>query len=256
MGVRTSRAWLGAGVVLVGAASVLLIALAGLTHVPPGWFDPPGSDDAGARRAGESVQGALVTQLTAVRPADPARSPDEGWASEPWGVVIAQEEANAWLATLLPRWLANQEWGSAAESVEVAQVRFVGSTVDLAARVRAGDSTRVLSARLRPFVDREGGLWIPAERLAIGRLPIPIEWASGQARRAADRYLPRDAVDDPGSRGLVARLLAALDGREPITRRPVIRLEDGRGVRLLSLTSRDGRLEAVFRTEANGGRPR
>lgn len=238
--------------VLVGATSLLLIALAALTHLPPGWFDPPRGDDPEARRAGESVQGAILTELTAVRPADPARSADAPWASEPWGLALHEDQANAWLATLLPRWLANQDWGSAAESVEVAQVRFGRSWVDLALRVRAGDSMRVLSARLGPFVDAEGGLWIPAERLAIGRLPIPVGWASGQARRAADRFLPRDSASDPRARDLVARLLAALDGREPITRRPVMPLEDGRAVRLIRLAIRRGRLEAVFRTESGG----
>ncbi len=252
MGVRTSRFWLGAGVVLVGATSLLLIALAALTHLPPAWFDPPAPGDPRAGAAGEAVQAAILTQLTAVRPSDPARPPDAGWASEPWGLAVVQDEANAWLATLLPRWLANQEWGSAAESVEVAQVRFDEPTIDLAVRVRAGNGTRVLSARFRPFVDRDGSLWIPAERLAIGRLPIPVEWASGQARRAADRYLPPNGTSDPAARLLVTRLLAALDGRDPITRGPVIRLEDGRRVRLLALRPREGRLEAVFRTEAGG----
>ncbi|MBM4107342.1 MAG: hypothetical protein FJ255_00755 [Phycisphaerae bacterium] len=255
MGVERTRVWLGAGVVLVGATSVLLILLASLTVVSPGWFDPPGPDDGDARRIAQAVQGVVLTELTAVRATDPVRTPDDrGWASEPWGLSLGHEEANAWLATLLPRWLANQEWGGAAESVEVAQVRFRGSSVDLGVRVRSGETTRVLSARFRPFVDKEGGLWIPAERLAIGRLPIPLDWASGQARRAADRYLPRGSAGDPKARALVARLLGALDGRTPITEVPAIRLEDGRRVRLLSLSVENGTLKAVFRTEAAGRR--
>lgn len=251
MGVRQRRVWLGAGVVLVGATSVLLIVLTGLTHLAPAWFDPPPQDDDRARRVGDALQGAVITELTALRPTDPtARDNGLSWASESWGVSLGQEEANAWLATLLPRWLANQEWGDAAQSIEVAQLRFEGAAVHLAARVRSGDATRVLSARFRPFVDAEGRLWIPAERLAVGRLPIPLDWAAGQARRAADRYLPRSSSSDPRARDQVARLLSALDGRTPIARQPVIPLEDGRRVRLLTLTPRDGRLEAVFRTEA------
>jgi hypothetical protein len=237
------RAVLGLGLVLVGAVCVFLAASYGLTRLEPSWFRPPAGDDPRTLSLANHLQNALVTQATAVRPM-------EGGASEPWAFSVSEADANAWLAALLPRWLANRERSELSRGLGRVQVRFDRARVLVGARVATSEGRRVVSAAVSPLVDDRGALWAPADSVFVGRLPLPLSWATGQARRVAEEYLPADRAGDPEAVVVLNGLLSALDGRRALTASPVLGLEDGRRVRVLSVRPREGRIEVTCRTEA------
>lgn len=250
LGVREARAFipprravLGLGLVLVGAVCLFLAAAFALTRLEPAWFDPPPGDDPDVAGLADQLQSALVTQATAVRPI-------RDGASEPWGFSVSERDANAWLAALLPRWLANRDRSSLSAHVRAVQVRFAEGRVEIGARVRSADGEQVVSASVRPAIDGAGALWAPAERVAVGRLPLPMSWAALQARRAAEGMLPADRAADPGAAALINGVLSALDGGRALSVSAAVRLDDGRRVRVLALRPRPGRIEVTCRTEA------
>jgi hypothetical protein len=203
---------------------VLCIAL---SFARPSWWVDLAPDDGRDAAAAEQLENAVISQLSLARPGEGG---GEGYRSEPWTVSVSQEDANAWLMTRLKPWAASRGIDLPA-GLDAAQVELGPGVVRAAARVRLGGRGRFLVAVLSPEVNGEGRLRLLPRRLGIGALVGPA--ALGQS--AAGALLPE------GASSLLTNAGAALE--------PVIRLSDGRRVRLLELAVRSGRLELTCRTE-------
>lgn len=258
------------------ALSVALLSLAvaymvvSLMRTDPGWWRsmPP---LAITENTGNRVQNELTTLITSARPLD-----DDG-CSVPWGMAINPEQANAWLNTKLRDWvrsrgIANEDYeprisaetaGAAAveegewiDQIREVQVDFNGVRIAIGARIHHDGAERVFSATLIPQVREDGSLWMLAQNVQIGRLSVPASWilpgAAGPAAGEARVIAASQSEDDIDLTRLPEAqvMFAAFSGRQPMIDTPVLRLPDGRRVRLLSLTTRDdGMLIVTCRTE-------
>lgn len=229
------------------AGTLLLIAL-GLAGARPGWWrdiDPRNEQIAAAALR---VENGAATQLTQIR-----RAADSNQISDPWTVRISSADANAWLAARLRPWLESQSaeftWPPELRAVEV---RFDGGRIDVGAsvgdRTVAASPVRVITASLRPEFRSSGELWLPAASTSVGRLSVPSSWmlsrAAPAARRAGTKALPDSLQSMPELRDI----MSALSGERPMMRTPVIRIGDGRRVRLLKLEPRDDALYITCQT--------
>jgi len=241
---RFRRPWVAAGLALCAAGTAALAALA-LTRATPAWWRPIDPADPATIDAAQAVEHAVVRQLSALRPAaSPPATPDASWRSETWSVSLSQADANAWLAARLPRWLESREkrvlWPAGVREVRVG---FGDGVVRLGVRLAADGREQIAVAHVAPDLRADGSLWLPASWFSIGRLPVPGAWALGGADPGD--YLPADLARLPQ----VRRLADVLGGAAPLVNAAVIRLEDGRRVRLLRIAAREGRLELTCRTE-------
>jgi hypothetical protein len=230
------------------------------------------------------VENALVAQLSLVRPG--SWGADGVWRSQPWSISISEVDASAWLAMRLPRWVKSRD-GDAAWPPQVAQVRVAftddsiiagallggrggggdgrgGGAGGGAGRGRVGGEVQVLGVEFHPSIDSTGALRARASRVHVGRLPMPASWLASTLTRRAAEFVPKETLASPPAQAISAALLKEDDrGGEPgtdsggavITRDAVIRLDDGRRVRVLGLTPRDGRLEVRFQTERRASSP-
>ncbi len=176
-----------------------------------------------------------------------------------WKMGIKASDANAWLNLRLPKWLANQDgsfkWP---EEVKELQVDFRDQRLYVGARLVSGGRERVVSARLAPEFHADGSLWMPAEWVMIGKIGVPAAWllddegeigiADGDGGGGGvQEEVPDDLRDLPQTQGV----LLAFAGHRAVMTNPVIKLGDGRRVRLLSLDAKDGRLIIECQTESN-----
>jgi len=172
--------------------------------------------------------------------------PERPWRSEPWTSELGTTEANAWLSSRLPKWLANQKenfrWP---KDVSGVQVEFERSRIMVGAKVSTGAHDQVLSATLEPRLENDGRLFMPATRFNLGRLAIPADWVLDHADKKAGQYIPRDLRGLPETRDLIA----AFTGTQPARSSTLINLGDGRCVRILSLDPLDGKLRVTCQTE-------
>ena len=170
----------------------------------------------------------------------------EGWRSDPWSVALKSEDANAWLNVRLPVWLAGEnehfEWP---EEVTDLQVHFDAPHVRLGAKVRVRGTEQFLSATLTPELREDGSLWVKADWVHLGRLPIPASWVLGEAESRVDEIIPDELRSLPQAQSFF-RVMA---GEEPVAERPVVRLPDRRLVRLLRLEADRGWVEITCQTE-------
>ncbi|MCC6675687.1 MAG: hypothetical protein IT436_00960 [Phycisphaerales bacterium] len=246
-GGRWRRRFAAISVGLVALLSALLIVAVWQSRMEPGWWTGTSAAAAGSG-AGAGLQNSVINQLHLARPTAADLGPDEAWRSEPWRVSMRCEDVNAWLAEELPRWLANRDppvrWPA---RVETARAGFEAGRVMVGARLRHGGGfggVSVISASLVPELREDGSLWLRASWVRIGRLPAPASWVVPRLREAM-----REAGLEDEAHGGVGFLLRVLEGEEPLARSAVIRLEDGRRVRLLDLELRDGALWITARTE-------
>lgn len=259
--------------ILLIAGGMVAMAMASLMREEPGWWRvmPP---LAVTEVTGNRVQNELTTLITSTRPLG------EDGHSVPWGMAINSEQANAWLNTKLRDWvrsrgIANEEYeprlpeeegaGNASrkaapeawiDQIREVQVDFNGRRIAIGVRILHDGSERVFSATLVPQVREDGSLWMLAEHVQIGRLSVPASWVlpgpaeASQAGKA--QVLAVSQQDDVDLTRLpeVQVMFDAFSGRQPMLERPLLRLPDGRRVRLLSLTTRDdGMLIVTCRTE-------
>lgn len=247
---RTAPLRRRAATVVIAAAAVAAAVLVGgyvLAGASPSWwrsFDPADPRSVQTARAVEDGAWAVLTE-----PRPPAPS---GAGSIAWRAALAGADASAWLNLRLPRWLESRgvlaRWP---EEIRELQVRFDAGLVHVAARVGAGGEERYLSAVVRPRVDESGALWLPAERLGVGRVGVPASWVlsdigqTGPDLLALREAIPRGLRERPET----AAILAALAGREPMALRPVVRLPDGRRVHLVRIESAQDRLIFTCRTD-------
>jgi hypothetical protein len=228
------------GVVILGIAVFVAFQLAGEN---PEWWRPLNPNDERTVQAAQTVEIDVTNALHRSRPSTPERPP------ESWTISVGEAEANAWLAARLREWLANQDDAFAwpAELSEP-QIDFRDGKVVIGAGFKRGKSLDVLAVTLLPRTDKDGALWLEAESVSIGKLSIPASWAlSGSASFIKDR-LPEHLLDKPEGK----RVLNVLSGKEPVTKSAILKLSDGRCVRVLALRANDNALLVTCRTEPPG----
>lgn len=264
------RTWLlvilpGAGM-LLGAAGLIALGLAGER---PGWWHDIDPHDKDVAAAALRVENGAATQLTQVRRAEPGSAGAlAAGASEPWTIRVSSSDANAWLAARLRPWLESQSSGVRwPDDLRAIEVRFEAGHIDVGASIRphanldnqknAGASEQVLSTTLRPEFRDDGSLWLPATGTSIGRLSVPASWAlaraAGGAGGAGGRsagIAPDHPGSDPASNPELRDIIGALSGERPAMATPILRIGDGRRVRLLKIEPRDDALYITCQTLA------
>ncbi|MEN0019352.1 MAG: hypothetical protein AAF747_00550 [Planctomycetota bacterium] len=244
---RRLRRWaIASAVLLLAGTSVAVVFTRALVRSAPPWWRSVDAQDPRVADLAVRLENAVVTHLTSARPTASGLAADEPWRSEDWSVAIGAPEVNAWLNARLPSWLAsNTDFDQWPDELDDVQVEFRDGLVRVGVLVRAGAAQQVLSADLRPSVRPDGSVWLPAEWIHIGRLPVPASWVLGDAEEDGREYIPEPllASGDAGDMFEVFEGLAAA-GTEPI-----VSLGDGRQVRLLDVEPRDGRLVLTLRTE-------
>lgn len=240
---------------LVAFITVLLIVGWLLAQGRPGWWKLVNAQDAGVRLMAENVENGLTTLLnqhratSAVPPltsrAATANQPASDSAVAPqsppsagvdWKMTLDQGAASAWLAARLPAWVEHElgagKWPRVVRQV---QARFDDDRIEVAAEVGSADSPRIVTLRLRPWVDDKGAVWIDVTSASLGLLPVPVSAAMS-------------SITANGHAG-TQELLDILSGKRAALPRGEISLPDGRHVRLRGAKAADGVLTIECRTE-------
>lgn len=237
-GLRRFHRWVVGGVIALACCATLLVLVAsGLTRQSPGWWRSVRADDPRTSARAETIENDLVNVMYRVRE-DPA---------EPWSVGLRSPDANAWLNTRLARWLTNQDerfvWP---EHVRNVQVEFDRGLIHVGAELTSDErGAQIVTAALRPEFHADGSLWVRAESVTVGRLPLPADWILNQADSAWPDLLPEGALDHPETR----RLLDALRGESALSIDPSVELGDGRRVRVIAMRATSSTLHLTFQTE-------
>ncbi|MFO0828182.1 MAG: hypothetical protein U0572_08530 [Phycisphaerales bacterium] len=216
-GRRANRARRLIPLMLVIGGMVLVVGI--VLARPPAWWSPIARDDAAANALGEQFENACVSEAHRVRR-----------PGEPWAVRVRDDDANAWLATRLPKWMEHAGMTAAAS-----QVRFNEGSVEIAADVPDLPSVGVVT--IEPDI-ANGELRAGHIGVALGRLPLP--FARGLVLGPLVASLGSD--DAPDELKLVA---AVLNGRGLPAQ---FELSDGRVVRLRDIEVHDGELLLEFET--------
>jgi hypothetical protein len=236
----------GVGLSLAGITTVVALA-AVLTRLEPSWWREPETDVAAERERAESLEHAVLAQVSLVR----ALSESDRTQSEPWSVSLSSHDARAWLATRLKAWIANQRPDlSVPEAAGAIQVEFVDDAVLLGVEIR-GAASRVVTMRVEPSVDERGGLWVRATSVGVGRCALPAGLVLKERGGMLDGLLPEAWRTEPQ----FARLSRVLAGAEPLFASAEVELDDGREVVLRSVRPRAGRLELTCVTRVQRETP-
>ena len=257
---RARKAVIAATLCLVMLGSAVLLAASAMVQRSPDWWRRVDPSDAATIQSGQNVENGLTTLFHQERAAEarPVMTSRAGGtvgesgdasrvASGEWRFAIKAVDANAWLNTRLPAWLTRREDLSAwPQEIRQIQVDFSDGLIHIGVEVEATPGfVRVLSADVRPEVRADGSLWAPAELVRIGTLPLPAGVVLRTARQQANDLVPvsiRDTAD-------ADVLWEAFLGSAAVAREPVVRLADGRRIRILGLRAQNGVLEVRCRTE-------
>ncbi|MEO1716437.1 MAG: hypothetical protein AAFR76_04935 [Planctomycetota bacterium] len=255
---RVRIAW-GFVLAACGVVGVGLFAMT-LADSEPRWWSGASLRSIEMAELARRVENGAITHITADH---------QGATTEAveWPVKLSDDGANAWLNLRLPVWLPRMtaeefedvydargalverapvggvRWP---ESVDEVRVAFVDGRFRIGARVRTGDRrTRVFGATLAPEVRGDGSLWMRATSVSVGRLGLPARLVLGRDGGRLREHLPVSLVDSAEGEAIFTKLA----GDAPMFEDAVIRLGDGRRVRLLSLDVQNDSLVAWFRTE-------
>jgi hypothetical protein len=210
-----------------------------LTLRAPSWWREVKADPQ-TTVAAEQVENGVVTQLSLVRPADPEAK--QGYRSREWSVSLSAEDADAWLGTRLKQWVENQG-GHWPEQLSGAQVEFAPGVIK--AGVKLEDGGRVVFVEVAPEVRADGSLWLMPRGMGAGAMPLPTWLVLQEVREGVVQRLAAGSA----RRAQVEEAIDVLAGKRPALKDAVVKLDDGRSVRLLKVTPVDGRLELTCRTE-------
>ncbi|MEE3001954.1 MAG: hypothetical protein VX908_04570 [Planctomycetota bacterium] len=158
---RAANVKLLLGVLLLGIGGAFLFCLI-LTFLPPGWYDPPTSNDPDAAYLAEQAEFRLVEELQKIRP-----------KGEPWRLRIPDKAVNAWLALRLEDWLAHDDHPQWPDFITVPQVHATPSGIFVAVGlVKHGRVTSILGMKVLPTI-AEGNIVLSINGGLLGRLPVP-----------------------------------------------------------------------------------
>lgn len=255
---RLRRHAVTAGIVVITAGCSAVLIGIGMAQEAPRWWQLADWGRPEVGRSAEELENRLLSNVYHARSSAPVRrAPGQSLppgaapvSDQPvtWTIPVSAADANAWLNARLPKWIRSEsetfEWP---EQVEELQVEFRDDRILIGVKVRYADSSQYLSATLQPAIhESDGSLWMPAQAVSIGRLPLPASWfLSPQPTALAQEQIPEEIRELPETKSIAA----VFSGQIPVTSKPIIKLADGRRVRLLSLSSRDGTLHVTCRTE-------
>ncbi|MDX2115659.1 MAG: hypothetical protein SFZ24_08580 [Planctomycetota bacterium] len=207
------------------AAIALLTLLGGaglwLASRPPAWWSALPSERPDAPDRAAALENGALTALHTFR------APDETWTVE-----LKQDDANAWIAHRLARWLENRALAGPETRTALSAARLSFESDRVRAALPAAGRVITLSVRLA--VSDDGALYARDVRLAVGSLPVPA-WALKRLSGLDE------ARADPA-------LIEILAGRTPLVRPAELVLEDGRTIRLLEIRAHHGTLRLTCAT--------
>lgn len=204
--------WVG----IAGAAAIVVTTIVA-ARWPPGWYAARAGAAGGA--AADRDARRLVTAVAGLEAA--ANRPGE------WGIVVREQEINAWLAADLPR----NHAGALPAGVTEPRVRLEPGRVRIAARVGAGPFAGVAAVDVDVKLRAANQLECRVAGARLGAIPLP---AGPVTHRLAALC---------GGLGLTADV-RRLDGRSVI-----VVSWGGRGTRLEGLAVNDGELMVAGKTE-------
>jgi len=233
---RTLRRIVALLLVFLLAGVLLIVAAYSISISTPAWWHPPDPRHKGVAERAESLESLIADELS--RADRPGTLADTGrWSSEPWTLRVTDLEASSWLNARLARWAENRiedfHWPSEFESL---QVSFTRGSVRVGVRVRLRDASRVFWAELAPEVRDDSSIWLRRGWIYAGNLPLPAAMLARMGTAALTTDAPR-------------QLISALLGDAPLLREPVIRLGDGRSVRVRAIELRPGEVILTCTTE-------
>lgn len=221
------------------------VIVGSMTRSAPEWWRHTDASAPETIRMANDLEHAISRHISQVRQGTVGDA-DGVWRTEPWTVAMKAEDANAWLNVRMPVWMMREnerfEWP---EEMSDLQVHFDAPLMRIGAKVRVGEREHFLSATLTPELRDDGSLWVKANWIHVGRLPIPASWVLGGAEARADELIPPELRDVPE----VRTFFRIVSGEEPVAERPVVGLPDGRRVRLLALRADEGWVAITCRTE-------
>ena len=242
---KVRRLLVGVGVTFIAVSCITALAAAFLTTLTPPWWDQAVDPATNTNNHAQDFESLLVTELNRVRQGS-RQAPAQTWQSEPWAVAMRSQDVNSWLTFAAPRWVGNQSksahWPKELSEV---RVRFDHDHWYVGARIKGRAFDRTITAIVLPRIAADGSLWLDAQAVELGSLSLPADLALNRAPKIIDAYLPSSVSRSPEA----TQLLSALLGQAPLSRQPVLKLADGRKVRILDLKSSVDRLEIVARTE-------
>ncbi len=240
------RRWL-VGISLIAIAAMTILGIGGylLTRAAPAWWRTVEQDNPISIKSADDLQNALGSQFTAVRPTASDLRPDEPWRSDVWRFGLEVDDANAWLNINLPQWIeSDPDLPPWPENIQAIQVAFRRGLLFVGVELNRGDGqSQHLVASVRPEIRADGSLWVPADKIYIGRLPIPPDAVLAQAQARVEQILPEELTANGQA------LLGIFRGQAPLAEQPVIRLGDGRQVRILEIQPWKRRLIVSCQTE-------
>lgn len=231
-------------IIAAGALTIAGLVAASRVNQSPQWWGTLDPLDPRAISQARDLEHAFGNQLTLIRPQAENLAATDSWRSDVWQVAIDAQHANAWLNVNLRKWMASDpdmpQWP---DRLLALRVHFDQGRIHVGIALRRDEEQRYLSASVSPHIRPDGSMWLPAHAIHIGTLPIPRGAVLSHAQANADQYIPV-SLEDQGR-----ALLRVFQGLEPISLDPVIRLDDGRQVRLLNIEPRNGRLILTCWTE-------
>ncbi|HVZ94968.1 MAG TPA: hypothetical protein VG797_10710 [Phycisphaerales bacterium] len=158
------------------------------------------------------------------------REPD----GKPWTVELKQDDANAWLAERLPRWVENRNLIRDGSTLEV-RCRFAPGAMLFAGRTRKSGGITEIAIRC---ASSPTGPSLAIDSFAFGRLPVPRWLAVWTIESAFDS--PGGSPRDP-ARSIVHNGNLTSD-------QFIIHLDDGRTVRIVAIEPIDRALRITCTT--------
>lgn len=234
--------------IIVVTVGLIMFAL---TRAAPSWWTQVNASDPRVIQKAEQLENGVASVLSSPRPPNKSGDP-----RDPWTVRLTATDANAWLNARLRKWLNSQEQMNFRWPEQVAELRvdFQDSRIYIGAKVMQKGAAQVFTATLVPTFHKDGSLWMLAEDVSLGRLAIPAEWvlADDDGTHAATHT--ERVSEEIAKLPQTKQVLAAFAGKGPVMTNPIIKLADGRRVRLLGLEAKDGGLlitcQTIFRNEA------
>ncbi|MEM8757711.1 MAG: hypothetical protein AAGF47_08005 [Planctomycetota bacterium] len=245
---------------VAGAAVLLVLSAATLARSTPRWWGPIDFGDPSLAVLAQNVENGAITHITADHQGATS-------ASVEWPVKLSDDGANAWLNLRLRAWLPKLTAGEFEPVYDAATGEYLGEVpIDgvewpegvreirlafrdgrfrIGALVEADGRDRVFSATLAPEVRADGSLWMRATRVGIGRLSLPAWMVLGDDGGWLRGSMPADLLATVEAEAVFEKLA----GQAPLFEDAVIKLGDGRRVRLLTLRVGSESLVARFRTE-------
>jgi len=142
----------------------------------PEYWSPLDATDPQVQRTGEVIEQQVTSTTTRVRP-----------AADAWTLELTQDEANAWLASRMPKWLENQNVDrTLIEQLRRSMVRFQPDRVELAVQGLFGE--RVLRAIYAPGEPVDDLATLKLTGLMTGRIALPVETVLDKVAAAEPRF--------------------------------------------------------------------